>query len=259
MRIAAMNRRTFMLGCALAPFTAPAFSASLWPRGYVSLTYDDGLASQLDIAVPQLEAASMRGTFYLTWDNMSDRADDWAALARRGHELANHTMTHPCDLQSQSTLTFANREIDPMQRWLSHVEGADRGRDYAYPCDVTNLGPGNPNQQAHRYAQLLLRTGIRSARTSEGPPNTPRWSAHAPYRLHALALAYDTKGEAEVRDYLKTAMERGDWAILVVHQIGTGVRSDGFIAPAEHEAIVAMISDLKIPCGTVESALRPRT
>ena len=141
-----------------------------WPKGYVSLTYDDGLSSQLDIAVPQLERAGFRGTFFLTWNNMQDRAQDWAALARRGHELANHTISHPCDLQREGVEQFKDKEIDPMQHWLARIEGPKRSRDFAYPCDVTNIGPGNPNQQADRYANLLRSAGVVRARTSKDRP-----------------------------------------------------------------------------------------
>ena len=76
-----MDRRSFLGTCAAMLVARPAFARirpqpNPWPRGYVSLAYDDGLDSQLDIAVPQLEAAGLRGTFYLTWDNMKDRAGE---------------------------------------------------------------------------------------------------------------------------------------------------------------------------------------
>ncbi len=254
-----MDRRSFLTMCLLLPFARAAGASALaspWPRGYVSLAYDDGLSSQLDIAVPQLEAAGFRGTFYVTWDNISDRAAEWAALPSRGHELANHTVTHPCDLEDRAAGSFRTRQIDPLEDWLVKVEGASRSRDFAYPCDVTDLGPGNPNEQARRYARLLRRSGIESARTSEGPPNSARWAEHAPYRLHALALGYDTKGLADVRHYLEEAARRGLWAILVVHDIGNGARRDSCIPSAEHREIVAMIAAMDLPCGTVESALR---
>ncbi len=40
--------------------------------GAVSLTFDDGLCSQLERAVPLLNDHGLRGTFYLT-----PRGDDW--------------------------------------------------------------------------------------------------------------------------------------------------------------------------------------
>lgn len=226
-----------------------------WPGGYVSITYDDGLASQLDVAAPQLESAGFRATFYLTWDNMMNRAADWAALGKRGHQLANHSVSHPCDLRRQNAASFRAREIDPLQRWLGQVEGAKRSHDFAYPCDVTDLGPGSPNQQADTYARLLRSAGILRARTSEGPPNSLRWTEDEPYRLQALALGYDAKNGAQVKDYLAQAAKEARWAILVLHDIGIGKRSDGVISPTEHEHLLNTILETGIRCGTVQSAI----
>ena len=94
-----------------------------------------------------------------------------------------------------------------------------------------------------------------SARTSEGPPNSPHWVEHAPYRLQALALAYDTSGLDEVREYVSTAIRRSAWAILVVHEIGDGERKNGFIPVDEHGGLVRMIAQMDVPCGTVETAI----
>lgn len=250
-----IDRRTFSLSCLAVLIAGCARQVRGWPRGYVSLTYDDGLSSQLDIAAPQLEKAGLRGTFYLTWNNMKDRAVEWAALAGRGHELANHSVTHPCDLRHQDLQSFRAREIDPMQRWLGEVEGAKRARDYAYPCDVTDLGPGNPDQQADTYARVLRSARILRARTSEGPPNSLRWVQDAPYRLQALALRYDAKNLTNIRDYLSEAVKEGRWAILVMHEIGSGRLSDGSISPGEHERLLETITQMHVPCGTVQSAI----
>ena len=244
-----------MLGCITASIAGCSRSVRGWPRGYVSLTYDDGLASQLDIAAPQLERAGLRGTFYLTWDNMKDRASDWAALAKRGHELANHSVSHPCDLQNKRVDDFRAREIDPMQSWLRRVEGDKRGRDYAYPCDVTNLGPGNPNQQADTYARLLRSAGILRARTSEGPPNSLQWTMDAPFRLQALAFGYDAKSNSDLKDYIASAIREGRWAILVFHEIGNGPSSAGTISPEGHQQLLGEIARMGVPAGTVQSAI----
>ena len=251
-----VDRRSFILGSIAASIVGCSRSVRGWPEGYVSLTYDDGLASQLDIAVPQLESAGFRGTFYLTWNNMKDRAADWAELARRGHELANHTVSHPCDLRRETVESFEMTEIDPMERWLSKIEGAKRSRDFAYPCDVTDLGPGGPNRQADTYANTLRSAGILRARTSEGRPNSLRWTADAPYRLQALALGYDARTERDVEDYIMEAVSERRWAILVLHQIGAGKPGDGSVSPDAHRQLLSMIKQTRVPCGTVQSAIR---
>jgi peptidoglycan/xylan/chitin deacetylase (PgdA/CDA1 family) len=72
-----------------------------WPKGEraaVSLAYDDALNSQLDQAIPALNQAGLRGSFYLTLssDVVSQRMGEWRAAAAAGHELGNHTLFHQC-------------------------------------------------------------------------------------------------------------------------------------------------------------------
>ena len=66
-------------------YLAPALARTgfHWPggaRAAVSLTYDDGLDSQIAHAAPALDAAGLKGTFFLTRQNMEPRFA--AAIAR---------------------------------------------------------------------------------------------------------------------------------------------------------------------------------
>lgn len=88
---------------ALAAGTACAADrlAFAWPKGEraaVSLAYDDALNSQLDHAIPALNRAGLRGSFYLTLGSevVSQRLSDWRTAAAAGHELGNHTLFHQC-------------------------------------------------------------------------------------------------------------------------------------------------------------------
>ncbi|KRG44178.1 polysaccharide deacetylase [Stenotrophomonas panacihumi] len=72
-----------------------------WPDGHkaaVSLSYDDALDSQLDIAIPQLDQYGFKGSFYLqlSREPVAKRMEAWRAAARNGHELGNHTLFHQC-------------------------------------------------------------------------------------------------------------------------------------------------------------------
>ena len=70
-----------------------------WPPGKTSaivLTYDDALPSQLDVAVPQLDAARLKGTFFLDGDITAAEKRLWRTVQRAGHELGNHSYFHPC-------------------------------------------------------------------------------------------------------------------------------------------------------------------
>jgi sialate O-acetylesterase len=64
----------------------------------VVLTYDDAINQHLDNAIPVLDSLGLKATFYVTAfsPSMQTRLNDWKKLAVNGHELANHTLYHPC-------------------------------------------------------------------------------------------------------------------------------------------------------------------
>lgn len=251
-----VNRRQVAAGLMTSLLLGPpAARAAYAEDGAVSLTYDDGLPSQLDVAVPALERRGLRGTFYVTWDNIADRLGEWEKLPASGHELGAHTMHHPCNIGPLGTDAFADREFRPLEAWLDRAAGPGRARDFAYPCDVTDLGPGSPNAERTRYEAMLRRLGIESARNSEGPPNPADWVRRHPYRLQALAIGYDAT-PLDVFNYLQRARHARRWAILVFHQIGAGPESDGAVTSAEHETLLDMVAASGLAVRTVGAQMR---
>jgi peptidoglycan/xylan/chitin deacetylase (PgdA/CDA1 family) len=222
----------------------------------VSLTYDDALNSQLDNALPALERAGFKATFFLTEENIGARADDWVGVARRGHEIGNHTMTHPCGLQGYSASAFARDELIPMEAWLDAHFGRASQRLYAYPCSVTDLGPGDANAQRARYEAVLRSIGFRAARTSD--QDAPNSSAHArrhPYRLRASATTYDRDDPQLACDYVRGAMQSRLWAILVFHDIVDTRMALGETSIATHDAVLAWLRTQPVWCAPIGQVL----
>lgn len=230
-----------------------------WPnaaRAAVSLTYDDGLNSQLDNAAAALAAAGLKATFFLTLDNMDARLRDWVDLAKAGHEFGNHTVTHPCDLRAYTPAAFARREIDPMQAYMDAHFGANSARLFAYPCSATDLGPGDANQQRARYEALLKATGFRGARTcDEDAPNSPGYARAAPYGLRASAATFDKDDPDLAIAYVEDAMQRGEWAILVFHDILPARAAPGDTSIATHQAILRWLGSQPIWCAPMGEVL----
>lgn len=96
--------RALLASCLALLTTTAALAAEPgfpWPggaRAAVSLAYDDALDSQLDHAIPALDRAGLKGSFYLTLGSgaVARRLPEWRAAAARGHELGNHTLFHQC-------------------------------------------------------------------------------------------------------------------------------------------------------------------
>lgn len=120
----------------------------------VVLTYDDALNVHLDNVIPALDSLALKGTFYLSgyFPGCRERLSDWKAAGKTGHELANHTLFHPCTGkipgrdwvkpdQDLSTYTM-QRLLDEVRMTNVLLESLDgkKQRTFAYPCGDTKIG-----------------------------------------------------------------------------------------------------------------------
>lgn len=120
----------------------------------VVLTYDDALNVHLDNAIPLLDSLDLKGTFYLSgyFPGCRERLADWSKAAKKGHELANHTLFHPCtgNIPGRSWVKpdydlskyTMQRLLDELRMTNTLLESLDgkRQRTFAYPCGDTKVG-----------------------------------------------------------------------------------------------------------------------
>jgi peptidoglycan/xylan/chitin deacetylase (PgdA/CDA1 family) len=257
-----MSRRSFLASAALAGLGAPAVASAThgrpsWPggaRAAVSLTYDDGLNSQLDNVVPELDRRGLKGTFFLTEENIEARLADWVEVARQGHEVANHTMTHPCSLRRFSAAGFERRELDRMEGFLDENFGPDRARTFAYPCGYLGLGHGDRRERFGRFRRILQHDDLMAARTTAGGPNRPAEALADPFRLHAFEPTYDADSVAAGLRYLTETVAMGGWAILVFHEVLPRWHGEGDASIATHRKILDHIASLELWCAPMGQA-----
>jgi peptidoglycan/xylan/chitin deacetylase (PgdA/CDA1 family) len=155
---------------------------------------------------------------------MGDRLEGWRAAHARGHEMADHTVSHPCHLRHASTGAYVRREIAPMEAFLDRSFGPARTKLFAYPCDNTELGEGDQVRREARYAKLVSQAFV-AARTR-------------------LALRY-----------LKRAMAEHRWAILIFHEILPSRRGAGDTSIATHAAILDWIAAQPLWCAPMGEVL----
>jgi peptidoglycan/xylan/chitin deacetylase (PgdA/CDA1 family) len=225
-------------------FAQPRFE---WPggaRAAVSLTYDDGLNSQLDNAAPALDRHGFKATFFLTEENIREgrRLADWVRLAAEGHEVANHTVTHPCALQHLDAEAFARTEIDSMEGFLDANFSPDRRRTFAYPCGYLGLGRGDRRERYARYRQVLERDGVICARTTAGKPNRPEQAIAERYNLHGFEPTDEADMVAPARRYLARTLAEGAWAILVFHDVLPRWATEGDASIGVHRRILDLVA-----------------
>ena len=107
----------------------------------ISFTYDDGMLCHYTEIAPELEKRGFRGTFWIIGANMGKDEPDYpwmnwsqvADMAKRGHEMSNHTWTHP-SLPSLSAEQVAN-ELKQCDDKLEEVTGI-RPISMAYPYNA---------------------------------------------------------------------------------------------------------------------------
>jgi len=168
--------------CAMVLCAAPlgqAHAAVAWPggaRAAVSLAYDDALDSQLDNAVPALNKADLRASFYLQLSSptIGKRLAAWRAAALRGHELGNHTLFHQCssvgddrswvqpqrDLAS-TTVAQMRDQILLANTMLYAIDGRSE-RTLTLPCGDL-LAAGQPYLPAVLSAFVAVKAGVTQA------------------------------------------------------------------------------------------------
>jgi peptidoglycan/xylan/chitin deacetylase (PgdA/CDA1 family) len=194
-----------------------------WPhhkKAAIVLTYDDGLLSQLNNAVPQLQRAGFKATFFLTSDLDSSTIPRWRALAKKGFELANHTLYHPCAPSEDNPVSSEHytayqviREIEIMNRILFAIDGKN-GRTYAYPCAETTLGGKDYVDSLRRYGM------VKYARVGGDTGAVITDFNHLDLlRIPSLGLE-DSTSAATLIAYIKKVEQSGGMGIIMFHGIG---------------------------------------
>jgi peptidoglycan/xylan/chitin deacetylase (PgdA/CDA1 family) len=236
MRIRIMTVGIFLIlciasACALRPKPdAPAGTGGpekfSWPKGKkaaVSLTFDDARPSQIDNGMLVFKARKVRATFYIQTGNVAQRLAGWKKAVKDGHEIGNHTMTHPCtgnyafsrkNALEEMTLDDMAREIDTASREIEDALGV-RPESFAYPCGQTFVGRG---RDLRSYVPLVAERFLTGRLWLGEAANDPE--VCDPFQL--LAVESDGKTFDELKPLLESAAAEGRWLVLAGHEIGDG-------------------------------------
>jgi peptidoglycan/xylan/chitin deacetylase (PgdA/CDA1 family) len=231
-----------------------------WPEGKtaaVSLTYDDGLDGQLAHTVPLLDAKGIKGTFFISsfpgvdkdWalpnanNPLTPRQMAWLAVAGKGHEIAGHTVNHPCVtavnpgqsagflLDKDYTLDRIKAELDDSLVRIARL-GATAPFTFAYPCysDAIGVGPSNGAMATvlgKQMPQGTVFTGEVSSRFMASRGSTEAIANPATVDLHSVphivAGPRTTTDATPTLEQLKSvvdmAIAQHGWAVFLVHGV----------------------------------------
>lgn len=219
--------RLLVLAAGMMPLTAMLSAQpghGVWPEGKraaVSLTFDDGRPSQTDTGLPLLEKPGIHVTFFVLPGKVEKRADGWKRAAALGHEIGNHTNSHPCTGNYPFSRANAledydperiGRDIDAAQQAIRRLLGVTPV-SFAYPCGEDFAGRG---RQTRSYVPLIAERFLLGRGYMSEAANDPAVVDLA----HAMGTPFDDMAPADALKLLEAAARDGRWIIFVGHDIG---------------------------------------
>lgn len=203
-----------------------------WPddcKGAVSLTFDDGSKSQLDIAIPVLNEYKLLGTFYINprGDDWKQRLAPWREVGLEGHEIGNHTINHICSrnfgwgvAKTLETTTLDDIEADVLEaeKRIKELIPEQPIRTFCYPCYQDYVGEG-PTRQS--YVPIIAEYFPAARGTGEAPNHPALTDLHY---LTSVTIAGWMPG-SELCELAENSVRQGRWVILVFHGLQKEPRS----------------------------------
>jgi peptidoglycan-N-acetylglucosamine deacetylase len=237
-----------------------------WPdgaEGALSLTFDDGLGSHHEIAIPMLERHELRATFYVNPVGIEDdgaldapwreRLERWRRASELGHEIGNHSLLHACSLNIDTAREWGDAAPSPREWDLARIAADLReaqrriasaftdqaATSFAYPCYESSVGTGSSRES---YTPVVARdfvAGRAGGELSGALANDP-----SVCDLHLLSSYPVEHQQGELMIGLaERAAARGRWAIFTIHGINEGALSISEWALSEFLAHVARRAD----------------
>jgi len=202
---------------------------TFWPDGFsgaVSLTFDDGMPTQLENAIPLLDRYGIKASFYVNPNYSIDWEKNipaWSRVVDRGHELGNHTDRHTCSCRH----TFGNNSSFCLERIkLADIAGViDAGsvalkktftgslvdRSFAYPCYESFVGEGTGRRSYVPEVAMRYRT----ARAGDHRSNAPLTANLA----YLGSYSVDERTYEQTATFIEREIAKGRWVILTFHGV----------------------------------------
>jgi peptidoglycan/xylan/chitin deacetylase (PgdA/CDA1 family) len=195
-----------------------------WPKGKraaVSLSFDDARVSQIDTGLALLNEHHVKVTFFVQAENVSRRLEGWRKAAADGHEIGNHSMTHPCtgnyafsrhNALEDYNLQMMAAQLDGANAEIQRLLGA-KSRAFAYPCGQKFVGRG---ADVRSYVPLVAERFLVGRGYLDEAPNDPAFCDLA----QAMGTPFDDLDFEQAKNVVDQAAKDGRWLIFVGHDIG---------------------------------------
>ncbi|UCH62003.1 MAG: polysaccharide deacetylase family protein [Fidelibacterota bacterium] len=195
-----------------------------WPDGKkaaISLTFDDARLSQPDRGFAVFDAYGMKATFFVNQSGIEARLERWKEAIINGHEIANHTLNHPCTgnypfarrkALEDCTLDEMAYELDEGTRVIEQLLGVTP-KTFAYPCGQKFVGRG---KKVKSYVPLVAERFLVGRGWLDEGPNDPTFCDLS----QTMGMELDGLTFEEVKPIIDQAIANGHWLIFCGHEIG---------------------------------------
>jgi peptidoglycan/xylan/chitin deacetylase (PgdA/CDA1 family) len=231
---------------ALLPCAASGTVPFAWPGGArcaVALTYDDTLQSQLDYALPALNKAGLRATFFQIGSQLQKNGtmQRWEAAWHQGHEMGDHTMLHPCGQANgmknpgneleDYTLARMAKELDDSKVLLGPWHKSGAPWSFAYPCGQDWVGTAHQS-----YAPLVAARFSAARGVLDGVADPEQVD------LMDVPGVSGAHGGSTLISWVHEVESKGGWLVFYFH----GVGGDYITTKAEaHQELVDYLETAK--------------
>jgi peptidoglycan/xylan/chitin deacetylase (PgdA/CDA1 family) len=223
----------------LHPYTPATFA-----RPLVSLTFDDGYASHATVALPELTAAGLTGTFYVQSGAIDSppppdylTSGQLGALVRAGMEIGSHSVTHP--ILTDLTPEEQTAELGDSQQALRTLTGQSV-TSFAAPFGAYD-------------DDLITRIdGFYATHRTVDDGYNQRDTLDLS-RLKAK-MVVSTTTAADVQEWLDETRAQGLWLVLVFHDLVEGSTDFYDTTPETYREVMAEVAASGIAVRTVSDA-----
>ncbi len=194
-----------------------------WPTGKqvaISLTFDDGRASQVDSGTALLDQYGVKGTFYVVPAAVERKLEGWRKAVVNGHEIGNHSLKHPCTGNFQwsrknaledYTLQEMRDELMEANKQIENLLGV-QCKAFAYPCGQTFVGRG---KETKSYIPVIAEIFSTGRGWLDESPNDPTFCDFA----QLTGIESDGKDFEQILPLIEAAKKNNQWLVLAGHEM----------------------------------------
>lgn len=201
-------------------FAQQSFS---WPEGKkmaMSLSFDDARESQVIMGTPLFDQYGVKVTFYVVPSTVKKQLTGWKAAVKSGHEIGNHSLTHPCtgnfgwsrkNALEDYSLDRMRYELQECNRQIKELLQVD-SKVFAYPCGQKFVGS---DVDTRSYVPLVAEHFQSGRGWMDEAPNDPLYCNFS----QLTCIEIDGKTFEQLLPIIDNARKNGLWVVFGGHEI----------------------------------------